>query len=257
MDTINQAMKIWKAFSKEVTPIQPELNNIDVKTLIGNLFCPGPWYSFKFEINQGHFSYMHSNAKEFYGKDENDIILTDLIDRIHPDDHNFFLESEALVADFLTEKINPQEMFKYKFVYSYRFRIPNGEYRHLLHQCIAFARGEKGNMITSFGVHAFIDHITPKSNYKLSIIGMDEYPSYFGITVPNPKIKFQPLEAPFSPREIEIIRLISEGLSSREIAASLFISHATARTHRQNILDKAKCQNTTALVAKCFQLGIL
>jgi DNA-binding CsgD family transcriptional regulator len=148
-------------------------------------------------------------------------------------------------------------MFKYKFVYSYRFRIPNGEYRHLLHQCIAFARGEKGNMITSFGVHAFIDHITPKSNYKLSIIGMDEYPSYFGITVPNPKIKFQPLEAPFSPREIEIIRLISEGLSSREIAASLFISHATARTHRQNILDKAKCQNTTALVAKCFQLGIL
>jgi hypothetical protein len=107
MDTFNQAIKIWKAFSKEVMPIQPEFNNIDVKTLVGNLFCPGPWYSFRFEINQGYFSYMHSSAREFYGKGENDIILSDLIDRIHPDDHNFFIESEALVADFLTEKINP------------------------------------------------------------------------------------------------------------------------------------------------------
>lgn len=65
------------------------------------------------------------------------------------------------------------------------------------------------------------------------------------------------MENNFSQREVEIIQLISAGLSSKEIAEALFISHATARTHRQNILNKAKCQNTAELVAKCFQLGIL
>lgn len=200
---------------------------------------------------------MHPNAKEFYGKDEKDISVEDLIERIHPDDHPFFLNCEALVANFLTEKIDPKEIFKYKFVYSYRFRVPNGEYRHFLHQCIAFARGEKGNMTTSFGVHAFIDHLAAKSNNKLSIIGMDGFPSYLGIDIMDAKNRLLPMENPFSQREVEIIRMISSGLSSKEIATSLFISPATARTHRQNILDKAECHNTAELVAKCFQLGIL
>lgn len=257
METLKQATAIWKAFSKEVMPIEPTFNNIDVKTLIGNLFCPGPWYSFRFEINEGYFSYVHPNAKEFYGKDETEILLEDLIERIHPDDHQFFLDCESLVAEFLTNDITPEDMFKYKFVYSYRFRVPNGAYRHFLHQCIAFARGENGNMTTSFGVHAFIDHLAPKSNNKLSIIGMDGYPSFMGINMPNSENHLLPMENLFSQREVEIIRLISTGLSSKEIAAALFISPATARTHRQNILDKAKCQNTAALVAKCFQLGIL
>ena len=257
MNTIHQATKIWKAFSREVMPIQPEFNDIDVTALIDNLFCPGPWYSFRFEINEGHFSYMHPNARAFYGKDEKDILVEDLIERIHPDDHHFFLDCESLVADFLTEKIPAHEMFKYKFVYSYRFRAPDGPYRHFLHQCIALARGEKGNMTTSFGVHAFIDHLTPESNHKLSIIGMDGRPSYLGINMPNPGSKILHMENPFSQREMEIIRLIATGLSSKEIAASLFISPTTARTHRQNILDKAECQNTAQLVAKCFQMGVL
>ena len=256
MNTLNQATKIWKAFGKEVMSIHPEFNTIDIKDMIGNLFCPGPWYSYRFEINEGHFSYMHPNAKDFYGKEANDVFLEDLITRIHPDDHDFFLRCEALITKFLTERINPNDIFKYKFVYSYRFLAPNGEYRHFLHQCIAFARGEKGNMTTSFGVHSFIDHLSPKSNHKLSIIGMDGYPSFLGIDILDPH-NLQLLENPFSKREIEIIRMISEGLSSKEIANALFISHATARTHRQNILDKANCRNTAELVAKCFQLGVL
>jgi DNA-binding NarL/FixJ family response regulator len=86
---------------------------------------------------------------------------------------------------------------------------------------------------------------------------MDGHPSYPGINIPNPGNKLLHMENPFSQREMEIIRLIAAGLSSKEIASSLFISTATARTHRQNILDKAECQNTAQLVAKCFQMGVL
>jgi DNA-binding NarL/FixJ family response regulator len=49
-------------------------------------------------------------------------------------------------------------------------------------------------------------------------------------------------------RELEIITLIKEGSSSREIGARLFISLRTVEVHRHNILKKLKLKNTTALI---------
>lgn len=49
-------------------------------------------------------------------------------------------------------------------------------------------------------------------------------------------------------REIEIIKLIKEGLSSKEIAAKLNISIRTAEVHRHNILKKLGLKNTASLI---------
>ncbi|MBI1781490.1 MAG: response regulator transcription factor [Sphingobacteriales bacterium] len=51
-----------------------------------------------------------------------------------------------------------------------------------------------------------------------------------------------------SEREIEIIQLIKNGLSSKEIAAQLEISLKTVEVHRHNILKKLNLKNTAALV---------
>jgi two-component system invasion response regulator UvrY len=50
-------------------------------------------------------------------------------------------------------------------------------------------------------------------------------------------------------REIEIIRLIKDGLSSKEIAARLNISIRTAEVHRHNILKKLGLKNTASLIS--------
>ena len=50
-------------------------------------------------------------------------------------------------------------------------------------------------------------------------------------------------------REIEIIRLIKEGLSSKEIAARLNISIRTAEVHRHNILKKLGLKNPASLIS--------
>jgi DNA-binding NarL/FixJ family response regulator len=49
-------------------------------------------------------------------------------------------------------------------------------------------------------------------------------------------------------REIEVIKLIKEGLSSKEIADQLNISVRTAEVHRHNILKKLQLKNTAALI---------
>ena len=51
-----------------------------------------------------------------------------------------------------------------------------------------------------------------------------------------------------SQREIDIVRLIKDGLSSKEIAMKLDISLKTVEVHRYNILKKLNLKNTAALV---------
>lgn len=51
-----------------------------------------------------------------------------------------------------------------------------------------------------------------------------------------------------SRREIDIVKLIREGLSSKEVASQLDISLKTVEVHRYNILKKLNLKNTAALV---------
>ena len=51
-----------------------------------------------------------------------------------------------------------------------------------------------------------------------------------------------------SEREIEIVQLIKNGLSSKEISIKLDISLKTVEVHRHNILKKLKLKNSASLV---------
>ena len=48
-----------------------------------------------------------------------------------------------------------------------------------------------------------------------------------------------------TPREAQILRLVAQGLTNREIGAALFISEHTAAKHISNILTKTGCANRT------------
>ena len=53
-------------------------------------------------------------------------------------------------------------------------------------------------------------------------------------------------------REGELIRLISEELTMKEIAAQLFLSEHTVRTHRKNLMAKMDMKNTANIIKKTF-----
>ena len=58
-------------------------------------------------------------------------------------------------------------------------------------------------------------------------------------------------------REIEIIKLIAEGLTSQQMADKLFISHRTVETHRANLMKKMNVKNAVELVRKAQQQQLL
>jgi LuxR family maltose regulon positive regulatory protein len=67
----------------------------------------------------------------------------------------------------------------------------------------------------------------------------------------------QPLVEPLSQRELEVLRLIAQGLSNREISEELFIALITVKGHNQRIFSKLQVQRRTEAVARARELGLL
>jgi NarL family two-component system response regulator LiaR len=60
-----------------------------------------------------------------------------------------------------------------------------------------------------------------------------------------------------TPRELEILSLIAQGLSNREIAGRLFVSENTVKTHCSRAFDKLGARRRTQAVQLGKQLGLL
>jgi DNA-binding NarL/FixJ family response regulator len=64
-------------------------------------------------------------------------------------------------------------------------------------------------------------------------------------------------EDPLSPRESEVVKLVAEGMSSREIAETLVISEKTVERHRANILDKLGLRDRVDLTRYAIRRGLV
>jgi LuxR family maltose regulon positive regulatory protein len=67
----------------------------------------------------------------------------------------------------------------------------------------------------------------------------------------------QPLIEPLSPRELEVLHLVAEGLSNREIGERLFIALDTVKGHNRSIFGKLQVHRRTEAVARARELGLL
>jgi len=65
------------------------------------------------------------------------------------------------------------------------------------------------------------------------------------------------LVEPLSEREIEVLQLISEGLTNQEIANRLYLSLNTVKVHTRNIYGKLDAHNRTQAIGRSQELGIL
>jgi len=73
------------------------------------------------------------------------------------------------------------------------------------------------------------------------------------------KIKMQNFEidSSLTEREIEILKLIAQGLSNKEVGDKLFISHRTVDTHRTNLMRKLDAKNIAGLIRYAIRAGLI
>jgi len=64
-------------------------------------------------------------------------------------------------------------------------------------------------------------------------------------------------ELAITKRELEILGLIADGLSNREIAERLFVSENTVKTHSSRLFDKLSARRRTQAVQRGKELGLI
>ena len=228
--------------------------------VLGAIFTPGPFYYYVLDSATLTFDYSSPTTRSILGEDLTGAHLSKLLSYIHPDDMSFVLASEDYVAQFIKTKISTKEITNYKFSYAIREKTLDGIFKLFLMQTVTLATNENGALEKVLGIHSDISHITQTNSYKLSITDLTGEKSMQGISVFSGKEEQSKAsnELPkFTKREREIIILIGEGFTTKEISSQLFVSEETVISHRKNILYKSGCKNTAQLVVFCVRNGLI
>jgi LuxR family maltose regulon positive regulatory protein len=86
---------------------------------------------------------------------------------------------------------------------------------------------------------------------------LEALPSPHEDGAPTPVPPPQPLVEPLSERELEVLQLIAEGYTNREIAGRLYIAVSTVKSHINNIYGKLEAKGRAHAVAQARQLGLI
>ncbi len=124
-------------------------------------------------------------------------------------------------------------------------------------------------------VRVFVDEGLPMARLLAAAAAQGMMPDYIGTllaafapveAVAQPRVDkadlppappAQLLIEPLSTRELEVLQLIAQGLSNREISERLFLALSTVKGHNQMIFDKLQVQRRTEAVARARELGLL
>jgi DNA-binding CsgD family transcriptional regulator len=162
--------------------------------------------------------------------------LEENIRLIHPDDLDGLRKCLGKIVEWETIQYD-----KFRFSLYYRMKCADGSYAHV--------KDDKMALRTDTGKFIFLTlmkNITASEAFtgvRLSI-QQQVKGQFVAISAFSPKES----QGAISPRQREIIALVSLGLSNKEIAERLNVSIYTVKNHKQNLFRKTHVKNSLALV---------
>ncbi len=129
---------------------------------------------------------------------------------------------------------------------------------------IVISMHDDGNYIAKCakaGAYGYMLKNTDEDELIKVIRIVDQGKKYFSPMIAEKMINFMSeqkvSENILSNKEKEVLGLISEGLTTKDIAEKLFVSTRTIETHRANILRKLEVKNTAELIKKAAQINLI
>lgn len=163
---------------------------------------------------------------------------------VHPDDLNDKLLQELCFYNFA--KRQPKELRKDFFLMSkLRMRASTGKYIPVLHRMFYIYAPADSRPWLALCLYGVLTHELPARCIAVN--------STTGDIVELDKREEKILSA----REKQVLALINQGLTSKEIAAALFISVNTVSRHRQEILAKLRVKNSVEACQVASRLGFI
>jgi len=226
--------------------LSPEIviAGVDERDTITKLFdkihhlFPG-WIIMTCPVMHPDMHYITPNGKSIFGEQINTKDTNALLNKVHPADQADLYKCFERLHDFLAMTA-PEQHHQYRGVLHYRFQKADGQYIYLHDEKAVLSLSDPGNLYL-----ALIKDITPDKRFegvKLEIF--DSASPGCHITVYRPGSK----RARLTRRETDLVSLIKQGLSTKEIAWYLNISHHTVRNTKSKLFEKFKVNNTVELL---------
>ncbi|MEU8192478.1 response regulator transcription factor [Microbispora amethystogenes] len=162
----------------------------------------------------------------------------------YTDDESVFAALRAGARGFLTKSADAEEIARaVAAVMNGDAQLDPGVQRRLLSTVTGDVAGDIAGGATG---HATAPPPAPSRRRSREVSG----PALPGDPAPGP-----PPDG-LTRREAEVLRLVARGLSNAEIAATLFVSEATVKTHINNLFAKAGLRDRAQAVAYAYRTGL-
>lgn len=246
---------IWEKYPDIFSSDDLAVDASSILDLISEIFLTGDYYYYLINIRAQELSHQHPNILHIHGLEFIPSRLQEIIDLIHPDDISFVLNAEEACYAKINE-IGSEHLKSLKSCYCFRMIVADGSYRLFHHQAITLIADHENRIVRSLNIHTDISHLSTKNNYIATVMGINGRSDFYQIDLSVNPAKNNS-SCTLTKRELELLPYIAQGMSSTEIAKQLEISQLTVRVHRKNILRKTNTRNSSSLIKRCIELGLL
>lgn len=212
-------------------------------------------FLFILDKNQYDYFYLDGNAKNILLGNHLFDNTSQLALRWNPDDEKILFEKIFPAIELLCRE-NTCGKDKLSFSFNFRVVSKSGTERTFV-QCISFINSfSKEAPLHFIGSFADITHF--KNDNKIIFIA--EKSSVDGNVcdlITRDVFSADKNIVHLTKREVEVLKCINDGLSSKQIADKLFASFNTINNHRKNILKKTHTKNTSELISFALKQGLL
>ncbi|MCA0152830.1 LuxR C-terminal-related transcriptional regulator [Winogradskyella vincentii] len=165
--------------------------------------------------------------------------------RIHPEDLDNWLKALNQLMEFTLRNIEEKDRQNANYTWNYRFKNADDVYVNIVQNTTPLAFDSQGKPIVGLAHYTVLDpgiKLEISASAKL-LNNKQEYETIYFNTY-SQKL----LNGGISNRERDVIRLLIQDFSSKEISEKLNISPHTVDTHRRNILKKLNISSTGELI---------
>jgi DNA-binding CsgD family transcriptional regulator/PAS domain-containing protein len=210
------------------------------------------------DVNTGKYHFLGSQHKNVTGYSNEEFLSRGIelfFANLHSDDVDIIVHKVFRHVTDIVNQAPPDDKRKFQFQYNYRYRTKNGKYINILEHLYVLELDENGRGALFLGNPTVIDtsKVLP-IRFSAKIIRSDSIPeTVLTKTYSHTKVSLENL----TPREMDILRHLSLGKTSKQIGRDLHISPHTVNNHRQSLLNKLGCRSVVELTLIAFKNGLM
>ena len=129
---------------------------------------------------------------------------------------------------------------------------------------IIISMHSEGNYIAKCaknGAYGYLLKNADEIELIMAIRSVNKGKKYFGPEISEKMVNFMSSHRVsadiLSSKELEVLKFIAKGLTTKQVADKLYVSTRTIETHRANLLKKLEVKNTAALIKKATENNLL